>query len=188
MGLLASQRSFLQGIAVIVSTSTCNREKLTKPQQDFLVKVVPLARKIQEWTLFKSSFLNIKCPEGILASITIADIILSSEWGTHPIARPEFNNKYSNNLCLNKAGESWKGKFHIYKDQKYRAYKDWRDFGINLSDDYCFSRDYDHVLGYSREEDQINALSVLKADHKQYAKVISLIVEYYFLSEFNVIL
>jgi flagellum-specific peptidoglycan hydrolase FlgJ len=171
---------------MIISLTRDNREKLSKSQQEFFLKLVPISRKVQEWTYHKSSFLNVPCPKGILASVTIADVLYKSSWGSHPISQAEYLNKYSNNINLIEAGEHWKGKVHTYEERKYRAYKDWRDWGIDQSDYYVFSRAYDLALFSSTESTQIRAISVTNRDYSSYYnKVLDLIKEYN-LSEFNI--
>jgi hypothetical protein len=170
---------------VIVSTNTYNRGELTKQQKDFLVRVVPLAIKIQEWTKAKANFMNIPCPRGVLASITISDIILASEWGNHPIAKAEYGTKYSNNLVLREPDPFWKGKTHTHGGVKYCAFRDWRDIGIFLSDHYVFSRLYDLPLLCTKEADQIKALSLTKPDYQKYIRETTNLIDTYFFSEFN---
>lgn len=170
---------------MLISLTKYNRETLSKPEQDFLVKLVPLARKIQEWTLMKADFLGTPCPRGVLTSITLADILYRSEWGAHPLCKPEHNNRYSNNLSLLEAGQHWKGRVQEYEGKRYRSYKDWRECGLDISDDLTFSRSYDIVLACAWEKDQIKAMSLHRPNYKKYQRDISKLIDRFYLSEFN---
>jgi flagellum-specific peptidoglycan hydrolase FlgJ len=163
-----------------------HRGELDKAQKDFFMKVIPFARKVQEWTHLKSSFLNIDCPRGVLTSITIADIILASSWGNHPISKTEYLNRYSNNLSLVEADDNWKGRVNVHEGKNYKAFKDWQEFSVSLSDDYCFSRYFDLVLVCRKQETQIQALSYTKPDYKAWAEAITQLISYYNLQEFNI--
>lgn len=174
-----------RGSNLIICLTRHNRETLSKQEQDFFVRLVPLARCVQRWTMMKAHFLGTPCPRGVLPSLTLADIIRSSQWGAHPLSKPEHNNRYCNNLSLLETGQYWKGKVQEFEGKKYRAYKDWRECGIDISDYYTFTRSFDLVLASSKEEDQIKAMSVTRPDYKKYAREISKLIETYYLSEFN---
>lgn len=173
---------------MIISLTKHNRNLLNKQQQDFFTKIVPLAIKIQKWTYFKASFLNIQCPRGFLPSITLADAILASNWGDHPISKPEYENKYSNNLSLMEAGEYWKGKTHEYEEKTYRAFSDWHSWGITYSDELTFSRSFDLALLCVKEDDQVKAYAFDKEHPNKYYHDIKSLISDYNLSEFNAII
>lgn len=162
------------------------RQDLTYEQKDFLYKVIPLARLIQEWTRSKAHFMRLASPCGLKASLTIAEIIIASEWGNHPVAQPVYERKYSNNLMLLEAGEHWKGKTHKHKNTKYRAYKNWSEFAVDYSDHKVFTREHDATLLATKVIDQINLTSLTKGTTIEYNKEIITIINSLGLLEFDV--
>lgn len=162
------------------------RQDLTLDQKDFLYKVIPLARLIQEWTRSKAHFIRLGSQGGLKASVTIAEIISVSNWGTHPIAQPNYERKYSNNLILLEAGEQWKGKTHSHSGRKYRAYKNWSEFAVDYSDHKVFTREFDSILLASQPIDQIKLISLTKASTIDYNKEIITIINSLGLLEFDV--
>lgn len=133
----------------------------------------------------KAHFLGVPCPYGMLASLTIADILYRSDWGKHPLSKPEFGSRYSNNLSLIQAGAAWKGKVHEVEGVKYRAYKDWREYGIDLSDTICFSRRHDRALACLYFSDQLRLYAAECGEPKEYNKAVLGLYKTYSLSEFN---
>lgn len=142
---------------MIVATNRDNRQEWTREQIDFFMKLLPFAVKTQEWTANKAEFMGVPSP-GIHVCITLADLILTSEWGTHPLSKPTYIGRYSNNLGLVEQGKWWGGKTHLFQDKRYRAYKDWNDFILDLTDEYTFTRQYDNVLEALSIEGQLQEL------------------------------
>ena len=151
---------------MIVSTNRDNRQEWSKEQVDFFMKLLPFAVKTQEWTANKAEFLGIDSP-GIHVCITLSDLILTSDWGRHPLSKPIYVGRYSNNLGLIEQGKWWGGKTHILGEKRYRAYKDWNDFIIDLTDEYTFTRGYDKVLAEFTIEGQLYELAQARGESLQ---------------------
>lgn len=162
---------------MIISVSKYNRSNLTEEQQEFFRNLVPLAVLIQEWSIGKAGFLNIKSPEGIKPSVVMAEIIVLTDCGNHPISQAKYINRYSNNLSLIKADKSWTGKTHKYIDNEvYRSYPDWRAYAVDYTDYICFNAEYRKLLENPNILDQINVLSLVKNNSSSYnSKLISTI-------------
>ena len=162
-----------------------NRNTLSDLEKLFLLKIVPIARLIQKWTKNKAEFVNKLSSHGIFSSIIIANIILKSEWGRHPISQEKFDGKYSNNLLLIKSNKFWTGRTHIYQNNQYKAYKDWEEFCVDYSDWVVFSGLYDKVLDSSILEDQISFYVSAELLDLVYNTKIKNIIDYYNLREFH---
>lgn len=141
---------------------------------DYLEKLIPLSRLISDWTRMKAEFIYLDSPGGIDSTIILAEILIRSEWGDHPVSR-EFvqgeKTKYSNNLSLLECGEHWRGKSNLYEGISYRAYKDWKVFAVDYSDHLTFSRGYDEVLQETDFLDQIRLFSLTKEDPEYYNRL-----------------
>ncbi len=164
-----------------------SRSLLSIEQRDFFYKVVPYGRLIQDWTISKAEFMDIPTYAGVKASLIIADILLESGFGTHPLSREQYNNKYSNNLALIKADKYWKGKFHTYGRIKYRAYKDWYDFAANYSDYFVFSGKFLKVFQEVDTGNQLYYISLTKRNEKVYNEEITKLIYNLNLEEFNIV-
>lgn len=130
----------------MINLSSYSRGQLTVEEQEFFAKLVPLAQLIQHWTYVKADFRGVPSRQGALTSLIVAEILIASDFGRHPVAQSELNSKYSNNLVLLPAGGYWKGKIQLYGGQQYRAYKTWRNFAEDYSDYLCFSKEHDNLL------------------------------------------
>lgn len=149
---------------MLINTDTYNRHLLTTESKIFLKKLVPLSYVVSQWTFDKGLFLNITTVRGILPSIILADILLMSNNGTHPISKEDCNSKYSNNLALIQVDRFFTGKSNIYEGKTYCAFKTWREFAEYYSDFLTFSRRFDNVLASSNLIDQAAHLQVAKLE------------------------
>lgn len=149
---------------MLINTETYNRHLLTYEAKTFLKKLVPLSYVVSQWTFDKGLFLNIDTPRGILPSIILADILLMSKNGTHPVSQEDCNSKYSNNLALIQSDRYWTGKSNIYEGKSYCAFKTWRDFAETYSDHLTFSRLYDNALSSPNVIDQAAHLQIAKLE------------------------
>lgn len=130
------------------------RERISKERLSFLEKLLPLAQRVKEWTFRKSILVAHPSPHGLLPSLTMASVLYRSSWGEHPLAQAEFQGHYSNNLSLLPALRDWTGRSHTFQGSSYKAFRNWREFGIDLSDFYVFSGLYDDLLSHSSWERQ----------------------------------
>lgn len=119
----------------------------------------------------KSDFIGIKSENGIYASLIMAEIIIQSNWGRHPISKHQFKapkedgsigSKYSNNLALLQPCSGQKVKVNTYGGIEYVAFKDWKTFATGYSDHLTFSGKYDDILKESNLLNQINLFSLTK--------------------------
>jgi flagellum-specific peptidoglycan hydrolase FlgJ len=160
--------------------------QVTKDKTDFIKKIVPWARLINEWTIYKADFALINSPRGIFTSLVLADIILMSEWGTHPVSRSEYQNGYSNNLSLLKSNEYWDGKKRTYNNIEYKAFKDWESYAIEASDYLTFSRQFDDLLREKSLNNQIELYSKFKEYPESYCDNIELLIRFYSLTKYDI--
>ena len=133
---------------------------------------------LAEWTKLKAEFLRMRSP-GIFQGILIADILIESEWGTHPVAQEELiltikgkeKKKYSNNLTLMGPGPL-KSKTNLYEGKEYQAFKGWKDFAVAYTDHLTFSRGYDDVLKCFDFMGQVEQFSLTKESPEDYNMII----------------
>lgn len=131
---------------MLISVDSYNRYLLSKEEKIFFKKLVPLVYIINEWTIAKAQFLGLNSHKGVLPSILITDILLSSNYGKEPVSQEDCLGKYSNNLALLESDSRWSGKSNIYKDKSYKAFKNYRFFAEEYSDYLTFSREFDNLL------------------------------------------
>ena len=170
---------------MLISLKTYNRGKLKPEQQEFLLKIVPLARLIAEWTQAKAEFLGIPNARGFKTSFILGDILYFSQFGEHPVSLEQFNNRYANNLGLIQADRYWRGKTHLFRGILYRAYQDWRSFAVDYSDYYCFSRRFDKILSSSNLLEQIELMSLTKINPLDYNTEVIITITSLGLEEFD---
>lgn len=164
-----------------------NRKSLSVNQQEFLDKVIPLAVLVQNWTIGKSQFRGrIRSSVGVRASIILADILIASEWGTHPIAQHEYEGKNANNLSLLESSKTFTGKIIKHNGILYRTYRKWHDFAVDYSDHLVFSDQYNEVLRSPDLEEQIAYFCLKKLDNRVYTGKISALIDFYALSEIDI--
>lgn len=136
-----------------------NRRTLSEEQKQFLLKVVPLAKTISSWVFAKEDFIKSVPYKNLLSpSLVLADILINSNWGSHPLAQPFNNKRYSNNLSLLEKNSLWEGKIQKYEGKEYKAYVDWIHFATDYSDLIVFT-DQREILKYKTLEDQIKFLT-----------------------------
>lgn len=157
-----------------------NRKGLSLEQKDFLLKANSLAGTISEWTNEKAIFLRLPNLYRLSPAVILADILIESQWGTHPLSQPLFNKKYANNLSLLAADKVWEGKIQDYNGKSYRAYQDWAHFATDYSDILVFSERYKPIL---RTENQLQVLASGKEDPILFAAKASALIEFYELTK-----
>lgn len=164
---------------MILDQARYKRPELEAYQKDFLARLVSFARFIQQQTYEKAILSRISTPAGVLASIVMADIAVTSNWGEHELSKKE------NNLLLLESGDHWHGKEVEFQNKKFKSYPNWLDFSIDLSDEITFfkRKQYEEVLRTESLESQLIALKNLRTtDH---SGRIEEIIERYGLWEFD---
>lgn len=170
---------------MIINFESINRKSLTKAQQDFLSKLIPLALLIQRWSQAKADFMHVYSQVGILPSVAIAEIILESNWGEHPVSQAKFQGKYSNNLTLLQPDINWHGKVRTFKRKRYKAFSDWHEYAVNYTDYLVFSGYFTNLLSTDQQDIQIECLSATKPKSNWYNKRIKTLIDFYHLTEFD---
>lgn len=174
---------------LLINLESYNRNSLSLDQQDFLTKIVPLSQLISNWIVGKCQFANKPTRHGIFPSIIMSEIILKSEWGSHPISKSEYNNKYSNNLTLLEADKFWNGKKQKFENKSYKAYKDWGSWSVDFSDYIVFSGEFDRTLKCTDVSSQIPQWGLTNSNsacyNREYSGLIDLTIDFYNLNQFN---
>lgn len=165
-----------------VSINQGSRKNLSEEERDFLLKAIPLAKAISKWVNDKIVFLRIPAINTINPSLVLADMIIESSYGTHPVSQVHNNGKYSNNLSLLKVDELWQGKVQTYEGKVYKCYQDWIHFGTDYSDLIVFTKLKD-ILKISSLEDQINFFAKTKENPKFFSAKASVLLSYYDLKD-----
>lgn len=170
---------------MLISTESYNRYLLSPTEKEFFKRLVPLSYIINEWTWTKAHFLGLPSKYGVLPSIILADLLLMSENGNHPISKEDYNNKYSNNLALLESGSNWQSKSNVYENKSYRAYKNWRYAAEDYSDYLTFTRQFDYLLIANNFIDQAAQIALGKNATSCYSKRIITLINQLGLSELD---
>ena len=146
--------------------------KLAKEQKDFLLKLVPFSRFIQDQTKEKTDFFNIYSPLGLKASIFLGYSIIQTNWGAHEIT-------LYNNLLLLEKDERWKGKVIELEDKVYKKFSNWHEFCSYYTDLLIFQCEFREAFAQDTFEGQLKAFipaSKLPSDY--YEKIYQLVLDY----------
>lgn len=171
---------------MFVDLLRANRSSLTDTEKEFLTRAVDLSVFIQYQTITKARwFRNIQRPVGLKSSVIVADIIHESEWGSHPLSRPRYENKSANNLALLTTWKHYHGPSIKYRGKQYRAYKDTNNFAIDYSDWVGISGLFDNVLTTSLVEQQIEEFAKVTGRRGSYCARMKDIIETLKLEEFD---
>lgn len=162
------------------------RSKLTEAQQSFLCRLAPAGQLIQDHTLIKSNFMRVPSPAGILASVVIADILIVSQWGTHPVSKKRYLNKAANNLSLLKTSEFWLKHTVSYEKEEYRCYNDWGEYCRDVSDYYVYSGKYGGILGCRDQRQQIDKFSYTREEQAKHKDQMLILIRDLGLDEFDI--
>lgn len=166
---------------MFVDPKRYKRAELSEEQFEFLARLMPFARLIQEMSVEKCRFVRLPTTMGLAASIAMADIILKSDWGRHAAARKE------NNLGLLKKTEYWKGRSAEIGGVCYRSYSSWLDFSIDLTDELTFyeRRKYESLLLATNLDEQLDRFQILFPSTTTSDGRIEDVIERYGLLEFD---
>jgi flagellum-specific peptidoglycan hydrolase FlgJ len=151
-------------------------------EQEFIDKIASHAQTISDWTLKKALFFKKPIKNTIKPSLVLADIIIESNWGTHPIAQEFYNKKYSNNLSLIVADENWVGRVQKYAKVEYKSYKDWMTYTMDYSDSLIFSAKMNPII---HTDDQIKVLAATKSDPTIFAAKAEALIDFYSLIDYD---
>ena len=160
-----------------VNLDKFQRYKLNQSQREFFLRVVPLSIFVQEQTIEKSFVTEKETVSGIFSSIICANIILRSNWGTHPVAQQD-------NLALLLSHKFWKKSVFEFEGIKYKSFKNWREFAIEYSDVLAWQNGFERILKINSRNEQLKAL-VLMDPNLTYDKMAQVIQDFG-LSEFDI--
>lgn len=166
---------------------TCdNRGSLTQNQKEFLERVIPWAKFIQDQTQAKAHvFKNIPSPFGIYASVVLADIIVKSNWGEHPLSQPTYKRKAANNLCLLEATPEWSNEQIKYEGTEFKLFENFESFSIHYSDLIIFSGNFKPLLDTASLEKQTQLMGLYNHSLESYNERLNIIISSFGLREFD---
>lgn len=160
---------------------------MTAEQRDFIRRLVPWSRFLAQQTIAKGQvFKRYPNTIGIHPSVIVADIILISDWGTHPVSKWKFRNReLGNNLCLLPCDKNWEREHSKYENVDYKLFVSWEHFFSHLSDLLVFGDVFGKLLNHREVSEQINYMSLFRSDLIGYNEDIVTTINKYNLSEFN---
>ena len=171
---------------MFVDLEKFNRSELTTEQKNFLERVIPWGKYIQEQTRRKALALrSLPCRHGMFASIAISDILVQSNWGAHPLALQKYKNKLSNNLAMIEVGNSSTKQKVKYEGKEFKLFDDWEHFAVGYSDHIVFSGKYDDMLCSTNLYQQQLIYGVRKNNLEAYNERIFILTSLYRLEEFD---
>lgn len=121
--------------------------KLTKKQQDFLDRVIPLGWHTESLTRRKAvEYKGMTEAVGFSSILFVCEVVLATNWGAHPLAQETYKGKPSNNLLLIRPVALWDGPRAKHEGEDYCMYFSWEEFAIEFSDHIVFSGLYNDLL------------------------------------------
>mgnify|MGYP001577441094 CR=1 FL=1 len=170
---------------MFVNLRKFNRSEIGEKESVFFQKAAPLAKLIKDWSRLKAHFKGIRSTYGIFASLTLANILFLSEFGSHPLAQKKYGSHVSNNLMLVRSNIDWAGDIISFNGVDYKSYENWRDFATDISDIFAFSGNYDKALQVHSQSAQLSTCPMLLGTPINYNEVITSLIERYGLTEFD---
>lgn len=153
----------------------------TDEEKVFFVRIVPLAQRIQSQSSLKFEESTGITTGGIFASLVIADILVSSEFGNHPLAKDKYAPRIpGNNFNLSESSTWWERDRScvLIDGLKYKCYRSWEEFVNNQSDEYAYTDMFDSLLQTTDLETQIYLMHVHRRAEDWADKVKSTIRDY----------
>lgn len=144
-------------------------------KKDFLTKVIALGKYISNQITSKTELI-LGDSFYIYPSLLTANIVVKSNWGTHPISLEKCSGKSANNLTLLKKSD-WSGPSIKYEEDYYRIFKDWLSFATTWSDYLVFTQK--ELFEANNLDEQIKALSKMEDQPKLFHAKIETIIEFY---------
>lgn len=117
----------------------------------------------------------------------IADILVVSDWGRHPAARPQCERKAANNLLLLEANQYWVegNKSFSHEGKLYRSYSNWENCFEDISDYFGWKGVIDHVMVYPDVRRQVAAFASIRTGIDAYEEKVLNLIQQYGLDEFD---
>ena len=122
-------------------------KKLTESQKLFAGSLLPLAEHVQDLTRRKAiEYKGIMEAVGLNPTVFICEVVITSNWGTHPVSQETYKGKSANNLLLLQPVSLWDGPRARFEGQDYCMYLSWDEFAVEFSDYIVFSGLYTYLL------------------------------------------
>lgn len=160
---------------------------LSESQRQFVVRVLPLAQRIQQITHEKAEEFGVDSAAGILASVAAADMIVQSNWGEHPLSHPMYDKRiFGNNLNLSESNEWWNKDRSSVLTQgiEYKCYESQEEFANNQTDEYVSDARFLPALATSDFRKQLQVLQQIKR-RETWNNDCELVINHFKLREFD---
>jgi DNA mismatch repair ATPase MutS len=164
---------------MVINLRNHNRNRLPISQKEFLIKVIPWAWDISDRIIDYAMLLRKPIKNTILPQLVLADILIESKWGEHPISQPLLDKKYSNNLSLLVVDDIWEGKDQLFEGTKYKAFKDYNHFASGYADWIIYNRNLSPILDSKDLETQLSILASMKSNPSLFMAKAETIIEFY---------
>jgi len=143
-------------------------QSILPPQQKiYLIKSIDYSWYLWNQTVAKFHFFKGHC-EPISSTLILAELLLKSEFGEHPLAQevyPPKTTKGANNLMLLENDTSWTGKLLKYEGKEYKSFANWEEFGVHFTDLLVFRKNeihpylYKNLLGNEYNKEKIELVT-----------------------------
>lgn len=158
---------------------------LTPEQYSLLSRLVHWAQFTRQQSVLKSLYLRHAQVNGPYPSIIIADCLLQTEWGEHPVCKHMFRNKDANNMNLLTVDDVWEGEKTRYKGKVYKMFANWNHYYTHLSDLISLTSQFEKVNTSTSLDAQLNAWNTLRSKNLSYNEDILQIIKQYELRRFD---
>lgn len=162
-----------------------SNSSLTNEQYSLLSRLVHWAQYTRHQSILKSRYFHYQEVAGPLPSILIADSLLQTEWGTHPVSLDVFRNKDANNMNLLTVDDVWEGEKTRYQGKAYKMFMNWNHYFTHLSDLISFTSQFGNLSTFTTIEDQLKVWSTLRSKNLSYNEDILQIIKKYELRRYD---
>lgn len=162
-----------------------NVSSLTANQRDFLERLIPWSKFVQDQTAIKAQFFKRIKSSGLLPSVFLSDVIIQSNWGIHPLAQPFYKHKAANNLSLMEATPDWSRRKIKFEGKEYKLFDTWETFSLYYSDHVVFSGQFANLLSTAVIENQTQLLGLYRSELEAYNERMNVIISTFRLDEFD---
>jgi hypothetical protein len=148
----------------------------TEKQLAYLDSIIPWSWFIENQTQIKAiEFKGLVGAYGLSSVLFTCEALISTDWGSHPLAQEKYKGKEANNLTLMEATKYWDGRKIKFNGQEYKAFDNWEDFCIHYSDWIVFSGLYQDLLVTTSINEQMKMYALIKGREECYTEFIELL-------------
>jgi hypothetical protein len=147
---------------------------------NFLERLLPWSKFLNQQTKLKAQWIRRIPFDGIFPSIAVADILIQTDFGKHPVSKEAFRGRQSNNLALLEVDRIWEGDRTKYLGTTYKMFENWQSFYIHWSDLLVFRSPLIFTKSY---DEQIEVIS--KDRLIGYNETMLTLIQKYDLTEFD---